>query len=77
MKTIQEELGGNPMEQEIVELKKKAKEKLWSKTVADTFKKELSKLERMNPNAAEYSVQMNYLGIAARSALGSNYKRSF
>ncbi|HEU4718373.1 MAG TPA: LON peptidase substrate-binding domain-containing protein, partial [Bacteroidia bacterium] len=63
MKTIQEELGGNPMEQEMNELKEKAKLKKWSKEVAATFSKELSKLERMNPNAAEYSVQMNYLEL--------------
>lgn len=77
MKTIQEELGGNPMEQEIVELKKKAKEKLWSKTVADTFKKELSKLERMNPNAAEYSVQMNYLELLLDLPWGAITKDRF
>jgi ATP-dependent Lon protease len=63
MKTIQEELGGNPMEQELAELKERAKKKLWSKEVGDTFQKEISKLERMNPNAAEYSVQMNYLEL--------------
>jgi len=63
MKTIQEELGGNPMEQEIADLKKKSKEKQWNETVAATFQKEISKLERMNPNAAEYSVQMNYLEL--------------
>ncbi|GAB4148693.1 MAG: endopeptidase La [Bacteroidia bacterium] len=63
MKTIQEELGGNPMEQEMNELRERAKTKKWSKTVADTFEKEMSKLDRMNPNAAEYSVQMNYLEL--------------
>jgi ATP-dependent Lon protease len=63
MKTIQEELGGNPMEQETQELKTRAKDKNWPKNVAETFQKEISKLERMNPNAAEYSVQMNYLEL--------------
>jgi ATP-dependent Lon protease len=63
MKTIQEELGGNPFEQEIQELKKKAKKKKWSKEVADVFTKELEKFERMNPSAAEYSVQLNYLQL--------------
>ena len=61
MKTIQEELGGNGHEQELDGMRKRAKEKLWSKQVSETFEKELNKLERMNPNAAEYSVQMNYL----------------
>ncbi|MGL4597486.1 MAG: AAA family ATPase, partial [Bacteroidia bacterium] len=63
MKTIQEELGGNPMEQEVAELKERAKTKKWKTEVADVFKKELGKLERMNPNAAEYSVQINYLEL--------------
>ncbi|MGQ9847379.1 MAG: endopeptidase La [Bacteroidales bacterium] len=63
IKTIQEELGGNPFEQEIRELKKKAKKKKWSKQVADIFYKELEKFERMNPSAAEYSVQLNYLQL--------------
>ncbi len=63
MKTIQEELGGNPMEQETQELKTRALNKNWPKNVAETFQKEISKLERMNPNAAEYSVQMNYLEL--------------
>jgi len=63
IKTIQEELGGNPFEQEIQELKKKAKKKKWSKQTADIFYKELEKFERMNPSAAEYSVQLNYLQL--------------
>ena len=61
MKTIQEELGGNSFEQQVEELKKKAKNKKWNKEVADIFDKELKKLERINPNAAEYSVQTNYM----------------
>ena len=63
LKTIQEELGGSPNEQEIKELKSKAKNKLWSKEISDAFNKELSKLQRMNPQAAEYSIQLNYLEI--------------
>ena len=43
------------------ELKKKAKDKKWSKEVAELFEKEIKKLERINPNAAEYSVHTNYL----------------
>jgi len=63
MKTIQEELGENGNEQQIDEMHKRAKEKKWSKEVAQTFNKEMVKLERMNPNAAEYSVQTNYLEL--------------
>lgn len=61
IKTIQDELGGNPVEQETEELRKKAKKKKWSKHVAETFEKELGKLQRMNPAAGEHSLQVNYL----------------
>ena len=61
LKTIQEELGGSPNEQEISELKSKAKGKKWPPNIAETFEKELKKLQRMNPQAAEYSIQLNYL----------------
>ncbi|MEO6883283.1 MAG: endopeptidase La [Bacteroidia bacterium] len=63
MKTIQEELGGNSFEQEIDEMRAKAKTKKWNKEVETTFNKELDKLQRMNPNAAEHSVQTNYLEL--------------
>jgi len=63
LKTIQEELGNVPGQHEINELKEKAKGKKWSKEVAETFNKELTKLQRMNPSAAEYSIQINYLEI--------------
>ena len=61
MKTIQDELGGNPLDQEIEELKKRAREKKWSKEVAETFNKEVEKMHRLNPATGEYSVQLNYL----------------
>jgi ATP-dependent Lon protease len=61
MKQIQEELGGDPQQQEVEDFKAKAKKKKWSKKVADRFDKELQKFQRLNPQAAEYSVQLNYL----------------
>jgi len=61
LKTIQEELGGSPHEQEINDMKAKALKKKWSVKVSEAFDKELKKLQRMNPQAAEYSIQMNYL----------------
>ena len=61
MKTIQDELGGNPLDQEIEDIKKKAKDKKWGKEVAGTFNKEVEKLHRLNPATGEYSVQLNYL----------------
>lgn len=60
MKTIQDELGGNPVDQEINELKKKAKNKKWDKEVAKFFEKEVAKLSRLNPAAGEYSVQYTF-----------------
>jgi ATP-dependent Lon protease len=61
MKTIQDELGGSPIEQEIEELKKRGKKKKWNESVMKVFDKEVDKLQRMNPAAGEYSVHMNYL----------------
>jgi ATP-dependent Lon protease len=63
LKTIQEELGGGPHDQELMELREKAGKKKWSKEVAETFENELAKLQRMNPSAAEYSIQLNYLEL--------------
>jgi ATP-dependent Lon protease len=63
LKTIQEELGGVSYDEEISEMRIKATNKKWSKEIKNHFKKELSKLQRMNPQVAEYSVQRNYLDI--------------
>ena len=63
LKTIQEELGNNPHEQEIAELEEKAAEKNWTAEIRQAFEKELVKLERMNPAAMEYSLQINYLDL--------------
>ena len=60
MKTIQDELGGNPVEQEINALKEKAKQKKWNKETGKFFEKEVEKLGRLNPAAGEYSVQYTY-----------------
>ena len=61
MKTIQDELGGNPAEKEIEEYKRKAETKNWNEDVKKVFTRELDKLHRLNPAAAEYSVQVNYI----------------
>lgn len=63
MKTIQEELGGDSADKEIKNMRERASKKKWSKPVAEQFEKEISKLSRMNPAAAEYSVLMNYLEL--------------
>jgi ATP-dependent Lon protease len=63
IKTIQEELGGNNFEQEINGYKEKAKLKKWNTEVQEIFEKQISKLQRMNPNAAEYAIQTNYIEL--------------
>ncbi len=63
LKTIQEELGGNTPDQELEELRERAKKKKWKKEVAAVFNKELERLGRINPAAAEYSVTLNYLDL--------------
>ena len=63
LKTIQEELGGSSNHQDIDEMKLKSKSKKWSKNINDHFSKELIKLQRMNVQAAEYSIQRNYLEL--------------
>ena len=63
IKTIQDELGDNPAEQEVEELHRRAMEKNWDDKIAGIFAKELNKLQRMNPQGAEYSVQLNYLDL--------------
>ncbi len=63
LKTIQEELGGVSNDEELEEMKSKSKTKKWTKDVAATFDKELSRLRRMNPQMAEYGVQRSYLEL--------------
>ncbi len=63
IKTIQEELGGFSHEQEIEEMRKKAKAKKWDEKIGEHFEKELSKLQRMNPQVAEFGIQRNYLEL--------------
>ena len=61
LKTIQEELGINAEEQDLTEVRARAKEKKWPAKVAETFEKELRKLEHTNPNSADYNVQYTYV----------------
>jgi ATP-dependent Lon protease len=61
MKTIQDELGSSPVEQEIKEMEKVAAKKKWNEEVKELFGKELEKLRRLNPASGEYSIQYNYV----------------
>lgn len=60
LKTIQEELGMDDME-EFAALRARAEEKLWPASVQEIFEKEMSKLERYNPSSPDYSIQYNYI----------------
>lgn len=61
LRTIQDELGGNPQQADIDEFRERAAEKKWSKEVAETFEKELKKLERLHPQSPDYSTQYTYI----------------
>ena len=63
MKTIQEELGGASHEEEIEEMRQLGAKKNWPDLTAKLFDRELSKLQRMNPQVAEYAIQRNYLEL--------------
>ena len=77
MKEIQNELGENPVQQEINELKAKASTKKWIEKVNKTFLKEVDKLERMNPSGAEYGVQLNYCQLLLDLPWGEYSKDKF
>lgn len=59
IRTIQDELGTN--DEDIDELEARSRQKKWSDETAKTFKKELKKLERINPQSPDYNVQYTYL----------------
>ena len=61
LKTIQDELGSNPQEEEVQKLLSRAEGKQWGESVQRAFDREIAKLRRMNPQVAEFSIQLNYL----------------
>ncbi len=63
LKSIKEELGGDPNQQEIKEMHKKAELKKWPDTAKEAFKKGIEKLERMHPSTPDYSVVYNHLDL--------------
>lgn len=77
LKTIQEELGGNTPDLELEDLKRRAKSKKWTIEVKAHFDKEIEKLGRINPAAADYSVQINYLELLLDLPWGEFTKDKF
>jgi ATP-dependent Lon protease len=63
IKVLQDELGYDGPDKEIEELRKRGAAKKWPKAASDHFNKELDKLQRMNPQAAEFPVSMNYVEL--------------
>lgn len=63
LKSIKEELGGDPNEREIKELHKRAEAKKWPEAARESFKKGIEKLERMHPSTPDYSVVYNHLDL--------------
>lgn len=77
IKTIQEELGGNTQQIEVDEFRTRAKDKKWSQSVTETFEKEVQKLERLNPQSPDYSVQFGYLQTILDLPWGEYTKDNF
>ncbi len=63
MKVLQDELGQEGPDQEVRALRVKGEKKLWSKEIKEHFSKELDKISRMNPAAAEYPVALSYVEL--------------
>jgi ATP-dependent Lon protease len=63
LRTIQDELGGNPHEEEVNALAERGKTMTWAEPVAKHFAKELAKVRRMPSQAPEFSIMMNYLEV--------------
>jgi len=63
MKSIKEELGGDPNDREIKDLQKRAEEMKWTDAAKQLFKKNIEKLERMHPSTPDYSVIYNHLDL--------------
>jgi len=63
MKSIREELGGDPNEREVRDLQKRAESIKFSEAAKEIFQKNIQKLERMHPSTPDYSVVYNHLDL--------------
>ncbi|MDR1223142.1 MAG: endopeptidase La [Tannerella sp.] len=78
IKAIQKELGGDNINDiEIAELREKAKKKKWTKEVGEVFEKEIIKLERLNPQSPDYSIQVQYVQTIVNLPWGEYSKDNF
>jgi ATP-dependent Lon protease len=63
LKSIKEELGGDPNERELRDLQKRADDMKWPDAAKDLFQKNIQKLERMHSSTPDYSVIYNHLDL--------------
>lgn len=77
LKQIHEELGLNNTDKQISDLRERAAKMKWKEDVANVFKREVDKLQRMNPMAAEFSMQMNYCELLLDLPWGEYTKDDF
>ncbi|MCS6934376.1 MAG: endopeptidase La [Chitinophagales bacterium] len=63
LKTIQDELGITSADKDVERLKEKLSKLTLPQKAKEQVEKELEKLQRMNPAAAEYSVVLNYVDL--------------
>ncbi|RYD57725.1 MAG: endopeptidase La [Sphingobacteriales bacterium] len=63
MKSIREELGGDPNEREVKEMQKRAESIKWTEAARELFQKNIEKLERMHPSTPDYSVVYNHVDL--------------
>ncbi len=77
MKTIQEELGGVSQEEEIEEMRAKSKLKKWDEKTQKHFDKELSKMQRSNPQSPDFGIQRNYIELFLELPWGEYSKDNF
>ena len=77
IKVLQDELGYDGPDKEVEKLRTRGLEKKWSKEIAAHFNKELDKVLRVNPQAAEFPVAMNYVEFMLDLPWGEYTKDDF
>lgn len=63
LKSIREELGGEPNDREIKDLQKRSEGVQMTEAAKEMFQKNIEKLERMHPSTPDYSVIYNHLDL--------------
>ncbi|MEM7548828.1 MAG: endopeptidase La [Bacteroidota bacterium] len=77
IKVLQDELGYDGPDQEVEALRKRGDKKKWPDQVKEHFNKELDKIMRMNPAAADYPVSVNYVELLVDLPWGDFTKDNF